>query len=74
MSGADQAHDAHAATTAADHTDHGQGSHGDSHDDHHGHGEPLGPVNVRAWLLTIVGIALGLLVAYVLFLATTAPA
>ena len=56
MSGADQAHDAHAATTAADHTDHGQGSHGDSHDDHHGHGEPLGPVNVRAWLLTIVGI------------------
>lgn len=78
MSGADQAHDPHAATAthaaASDHTDHGEGSHGDSHDDHHGHGEPLGPIDVKAWVLTIVGIAAGLLVAAVLFVATTAPA
>ena len=47
----------------------------DSHDDHaggHGHapaGEPLGPVDVTAWVYSITGGVAGLLVALVLLVA-----
>ena len=47
----------------------------DAHDDHgsgHGHeaaGEPLGPVDVTAWAYTLIGGAVGLLVALALFVA-----
>lgn len=60
MSGGDQGHE--------EHTD---GSHGDSHDAH-GHGEALGPIDLRAWGALIVGSAAGLLVAVVIYLSTTA--
>ncbi len=48
----------------------------DTHDDHdtgHGHeapGEPLGPVDTRAWGAAILGGAMGLLVVLALFAAT----
>ena len=39
--------------------------HGDEHGDEHGHGaEALGPVDVTTWGLAILGIVLGLIVAW----------
>ena len=59
------------AQAAPDHGAHGDGTHADSHDAH-GHGEALGPIDVRAWGALLVGGAAGLLVAAVLYVVTTA--
>lgn len=71
MSGAAQGHH---DSTAALHDDapegHHEDVHGGDHDDGHGHGsEPLGPIDVKAWGAAILGVASGVLVAGVLFLA-----
>ncbi|HEX5827669.1 MAG TPA: hypothetical protein VFY23_09125 [Candidatus Limnocylindrales bacterium] len=59
----DHAPDAHGA--AAGHTD---GAHGQ---DAHGHdGMALGPIDVRMWLVGIVGVALALVVTYGFVVAT----
>lgn len=72
MSGADQGHDAHAASSHAvpPHTGGAQGHHDDAHGDSHGHdGEALGPIDVRAWGAALLGIASGVLVLAVLYVA-----
>jgi hypothetical protein len=71
MSGAAQGHH---DSTAALHDDapesHHEDVHGGDHDDGHGHGaEPLGPIDVKAWGAAILGVASGVLVAGVMFLA-----
>jgi hypothetical protein len=55
---------------------HGPGNHLDAHVAGHGaHGateaQPLGPIDVGAWAYALVGAALGLLVAAVLYLAAS---
>ncbi len=50
---------------------HGADDHG--HDDHaHGDGDTLGPLDPMAWGAGALGIALGLVVAFCLVLATSA--
>ncbi len=72
MSGAAQAHDDHAASghdagMAGGEHGHQADAHGE---DDHGHGgEPLGPLDLRAWGAAILGTASGLLVAGVLYVA-----
>jgi hypothetical protein len=43
---------------------------GDGHDIHDAHGEPLGPIDVRAWAAGAVGIVLGLVVVACMWAAT----
>ena len=72
MSGADHAHDDHAASSHVQPTHAGgaQGHHGDAHEDDHGHGgDTLGPIDLRAWGAAVLGIAGGLLVVVVLYVA-----
>lgn len=74
MAGTD-ATDAHAAAETAYHQDaggHGDaGSHGDAggHGDGHG-GEPLGPIDWRAWGAGAVGAVAAVIVAGALYLTT----
>ncbi|HEY3523862.1 MAG TPA: hypothetical protein VGK63_09165 [Candidatus Limnocylindrales bacterium] len=42
----------------------------DDHDDHAHMGEPLGPVDVTAWTVGVVGVALGLIVGLCFALAS----
>jgi len=51
---------------------HGAGDHGDDHGhDDHGHlDEPLGPVDVAAWGVGILGVAVGLATAFCFALTT----
>ncbi len=51
---------------------HGAGDHGDDgeHDDHAHAEERLGPIDVVAWTFSIVGVGLGLLIAFGFALAT----
>jgi hypothetical protein len=55
----------HATTHGEPTGPHGADDHGDDHGhDDHGHAsEPLGPINLAAWGLSALGIALGLVVA-----------
>jgi hypothetical protein len=71
MSGADQAHDDHAASSHdLAHAGGGQGHHADAHGEEHGHGdEALGPIDLKAWGAAVLGIASGLLVFAVMYLA-----
>jgi hypothetical protein len=71
MSGADQGHHDHATALHDDAPEsHHEDGHGGGHDDGHGHdAEPLGPIDVKAWGAGILGVASGLLVAGVMFLA-----
>jgi hypothetical protein len=49
----------------------------DDHGDDHGHadeGEPLGPIDGAAWGAGLLGVAIGLMVAFCFALATSAPA
>lgn len=52
---------------------HGAGDHGEEHgQDDHGHAEePLGPIDVIAWGSFVLGIGLGLVVAFCIALATS---
>jgi len=54
---------------------HGSADHGEDHGhDDHGHGdEQLGPIDVVAWGSFVLGIALGLAVAFCIALATSVP-
>jgi hypothetical protein len=47
---------------------------GGDHGGHDEHGEPLGPIDVRAWAAGAAGVLLGLVVVACLFLATRGPA
>lgn len=62
--------DGHGATDAGTEVE-GDGHHGDAG---HGadHAEPLGPVDVRAWALALLGVGVGLLVVVALWVATSA--
>jgi ABC-type Zn2+ transport system substrate-binding protein/surface adhesin len=62
---------AHRADEALD-GPHGAGDHGEDHGhDDHGHSEaPLGPFDWGMWLTGAAGIALGLVVAWVMALST----
>lgn len=52
-------------------SDHGDDHGGDDHGDDHAHAEePLGPIDVAAWGAGIIGIAIGLAVAFCYVLAT----
>lgn len=67
MSGAAQGHH---DLRAAFHDDAPESHHEESHDEGHGHdAEPLGPIDVQAWGAAILGVASGVLVAGVMFLA-----
>jgi hypothetical protein len=49
----------------------------DDHGDDHGHadeGESLGPIDGAAWGAGLLGVAIGLMVAFCFALATSAPA
>ena len=59
------------------HADHAATGHMDAHavnsDDDHGHAEPrLGPIDWLAWGYAGVGVAAGLLVAWLFWVASTA--
>jgi hypothetical protein len=61
----------HGAAAAFDEP-HGAGDHGGDHGhDDHGHvDEPLGPIDVAAWGVGILGVAVGLATAFCFALAT----
>lgn len=60
-------HAGHPPPHEADDAGHGHAG----HDEDGGHGEPLGPIDWRAWLAGILGVAAGLAVAGCLYLATS---
>ncbi len=62
-------HGEHQAAAGHDTTDGAHAGHGT--DDAHGeHGEALGPVDVRAWSVGVLGVAIGIAVAVCFAIAT----
>ena len=67
----DHATAAHGSAIAADEP-HGSGDHGEAHGhDDHGHAEmALGPVDVVAWGVGVLGVVIGLVTAFCFALST----